>query len=211
MTLPQKKSRNIEIDGVKYRWLISKKNDTISLSIETQENAKQLLQAFFEPHDSYKRDSNNKWKKVEQGVSITPKLVEKVIKHGLTNGWNPNQKSKKEFYFHTWETDKMISQIPILDSDEIRLRDIVIEQVSDLRFDFSLDPEWRKKIFNAEIGRQFILPSKYLGLSREVQDLGLKFAVCNYGWTDYGFIIFAIASVEFPDIEMFTVNNPEII
>ena len=43
MTLPQKKSRNIEIDGVKYRWLISKKNDTISLSVETKENPKQQL------------------------------------------------------------------------------------------------------------------------------------------------------------------------
>ncbi|VEP14047.1 conserved hypothetical protein [Hyella patelloides LEGE 07179] len=211
MTLPKKKSRNIEIDGTKYRWLTSKRNDTIFLSIETQENPQQLLQAFFEPHNSYTKNLENKWQKIKQGVSITPKLVRQVITHGLANGWKPNNNSKQVFYFHTWETDKIIPQLASLKPNEKRVKDIVIEQISDLRFDFSLDSQWRKKLFNAEVRQRFLSPSNYHAFSKKVKDCSLQFLVFNAGWTDYGFIILGIKSVEFPDIVMYTVNNPEII
>lgn len=211
MTLPKKKSRNIEIDGIQYRYLISNKNDILSLSVEILENPRQLLQAFFTPHNSYKKDSAKKWKKSHQGVAITPKLVRKTIKYGLANGWNPSKKNTAVFELYTWEINSLIPQLPTLNSDEKRVKDISIEQVSDLRFDLSLDPNWRKKLFNADVGKKFLLPSDYFSLSQEVKDCGLSFSVFNAGWTDYGFIIFAIESVEFPDVAMCTVNNPEII
>lgn len=209
MTLPKKKSRNIEIDSVKYRWLISKHNDVLHLSVETEENPQQLLQAFFEPHDAYEKE-NYHWLKISQGVSITPKLVKNVVKHALANGWQPNQKSDRVFTIHSWQTDAMIS-LPSLDVEKIRVKDIAIQQVSDLRFDLSLDSHWRKILFDAKVGKKFVLPNSYPVLSKKVRDLSLKFAVYNAGYTNYGFIVFAIASVDFPNVETFTVNNPELI
>ena len=92
MTLPKKKSRSIEIDSVRYRWLISKHHDNLHLSVEAEENHGRLLQAFFEPHDAYKK-RNYEWKKVSQGVSITPKLVRQIVKQALANGWQLIEKA----------------------------------------------------------------------------------------------------------------------
>ena len=211
MTLPSKKSRFITIDNSKYRYLISSKNDILSLSVEISDDPQQLLQAFFSPHDSYKQDKNKKWKKVKQGVTITPKIVRKIIEYGLANGWQPNVKNTKAFELHTWTTDSLIPALPSLNDDEKRIKDIAEEQINDLRFDFSLDPDWRKKLFYADINQKFILPSNYFALSQEVIECGLKFTVSNIGWTDNGFVIFQIESVDFPDLAMYTTNNPEII
>ncbi len=122
-----------------------------------------------------------------------------------------HRKSDRPFLIHTWDVEKITPELPGLNEDEIRAKDIAIEQACNLMFDFSLDPKWRKVLFQAKQGEKFNLPSDYFAFNQQVRDLGLKFAVYNDGWTDYGFIVFGIASVDFPDVGTFTVNNPEII
>lgn len=211
MTLPQKKTRIIEVDGQEYRWLISKRRATIELSIEAAEHSGQLMQVSFEPHNSYKRDTEHQWQRVKQGVSITPKLVRQIIQHGLANGWQPDEPGKPLFYIHIWEADKFIPELPALSDRELRLRDVAWEQVSDLRYDFSLDPKWRKQLFSAAVSQRFLLPADYFALSAEVRSYDLKFAVFNDGWTADGYVVFGIESVDFPDIAAYSYNNPEIL
>ena len=211
MSLPKRKSRVITIDSSEYRYLISNRNNILSLSVESSENSQQLLQAFFSPHDSYKQGKDKKWKKVKQGIAITPKTVRKIIEYGLTNGWQPNVKNTTAFELYTWITDSLIPELLSLNSDEKRIKDIATEQIDDLRFDLSLDPDWRKKLFHANTNKKFVLSSDYFALSQEVRDCGLKFAVSNAGWTDDGFVVFQIESVDFPDLATYTTNNPAII
>lgn len=211
MTLPQKKTRIIEVNGKEYRWLISKRKATIELSIEAAQHSGQLMQVSFESHDSYKRDLEHKWQRVKQGVSITPKLVRQIIQHGLANGWQPNETKKPLFYIQIWKADEFIPELPELSDRELRLRDIAWEQVSDLRSDFSCDPKWRKQLFSAAYSQRFLLPKDYSALSAEVQSYDLKFAVFNDGWTEDGYVVFGIESVDFPDIVEYTFNNPEVI
>jgi len=211
MTLPQKKSRIIEVDGKKYRWLISKREGTIDLSVEADGYSGQLLQAFFEPHDSYQRKVGGRWQLVNQAVSVTPKVVKQVILYGLANCWMPHSPKKTCFYIYAAKTDEIIGDLPALSDGEFRVKDIAIEQVSNLRYDFSLDPEWRKKLFAAPFEQRFPLPPDYFALSQDVRNHGLLFSVFNAGWTNNGFIVFGIESVDFPDVQMYTFNNPEII
>ena len=211
MTLPRKKSRLIEVDSKKYRWLISKRSGTINLSIEVAEHSGQLLQICFEPHDSYKRGTDNQWERVKQGVSVTPKLVNQIIQHGLVNGWHPNETGKTPFYIYIWKADDFIPELPEPNHNELRLKDMAIEQVSNLRFDLSLDPLWRKQLFDAPIYQRFALPSDYFALTEDVRNCGLRFAAFKDGWKDDGFVVFGIESVDFPDLVMYSTNNPEII
>ncbi|MEG3895670.1 MULTISPECIES: hypothetical protein [unclassified Microcoleus] len=211
MTLPQKKSRIIEVDGKKYRWLISKREGTIDLAIEANGYSGQLLQAFFDPHDAYQREVGGRWQRVRQAVSVTPKVVKQVIYYGLANGWKPHSPKKASVLIHTGQIDKIIGDLPALSEGELRVKDIASEQVSDLSYDLSLDPEWRKQLFVAPFEQRFPLPPDYFALSQEVRNLGLLFSVFNDGWTDNGFIVFGIESVDFPDVQMYTFNNPEII
>lgn len=211
MTLPQKKTRIIEVNAKEYRWLISKRKATIELSIEAAQHSGQLMQVSFEPHDSYKRDLEHKWQRVKQGVSITPKLVRQIIQHGLANGWQPNETGKPLFHIQIWKAEEFIPELPELSDRELRLRDIAWEQLSDLRSDFSCDPKWRERLFSAAYSQRFLLPNDYSALSAEIRSYDLKFAVFNDGWTEDGYVVFGIESVEFPDIVLYTFNNPEVI
>ncbi len=40
---------------------------------------------------------------------------------------------------------------------------------------------------------------------------GLRYAAFNDGMTEDGFIVFGIESIDFPDIVMYTTNNPSIL
>lgn len=170
-----------------------------------------MLQAFFEPHDAYKRNAGGLWQRVHQAVSVTPKVVKQVILYALANGWNPHLLKQASFQIHTWQTDEFVADLPALSDGEVRVKDIAIQQVSDLRCDLSLDSEWRKQLFAALVERRFPLPPDYFALSQEARNCGLLFSVFNAGWTDYGFIVFGIESIDFPDIQMYTFNNPEIL
>lgn len=211
MALPKKNSRLITVDGARYRWLVSVRQHVLNLTVEAEEEPGQTLQAFFEPHDQFKRKSDGEWSFHRQGRSLTPHDVSRIIRHGLANDWQPHAKGRKPIQFHTWDTDRVASSAIDTEDDEVALRVIAIDQVSDLRFDLSLDPHWRKTLFSAEPFKRFTLPSDYFGIGNRARECGLQFAVFSDGYTECGFIVFGIESVEFPDVVMYTTNNPAII
>jgi hypothetical protein len=118
---------------------------------------------------------------------------------------------KKPLLIYTWESEQIAPGKLIVAADEVPLRDLAIEQVSDLRFDLSLDPVWRRTLFNAKPFERFELPTDYSALTDQVREYGLRFAVFNDGWTECGFVVFGIESIDFPEVVMYTTNNPAII
>ena len=211
MTLPKKGSRTLNLDGTEYRWLVTVRQGILHLTIEKAIDPGQRLQAYFEPHNLFKRGAARLWSLSRQGRSITPDIVARIIRHGLANDWQPASKGQKPLYIHTWESDKIIpAEIETTDG-EIQLKDLAIEQVSQLRCDLSLDPNWRQILFNADVFKRFVLPDNYFPLSDRVRKSGLRFSVFNDGYTEDGFVVFGIESVDFPDVIMYTTNNPTII
>jgi len=210
MTLPKKNTRTLTVDAANYRWLVSVHQGVLHLTVESADGPGQTLQAFFEPHDQFKRKHDGKWSFHRQGRSITPENVARIIRHGIANGWQPSSQGKKPIHIQTWDTDK-VAPTPIRTADdEVSLKDLAIDQVSELRFDVSLDSHWRKTLFAAPPLKRFPLPADYVALSDHVRKCELRFAVFNEGSTECGFVVFGIESVEFPDVVMYTTNNPAI-
>lgn len=79
MSLPQKKSRIIEVDGKKYRWMISKQIGTVNLLISELDGSRKLMRIAFDPQNSHKPDINNQW------LEITLKIVKQAIQYALAN------------------------------------------------------------------------------------------------------------------------------
>ena len=101
--------------------------------------------------------------------------------------------------------------MPNINFDEKKLREIADEQVDNLRFDLSLDPEWRERLFNSPKDVKHPIEENFYGLSEESKRAGLRFAAFNEGWTEDGYVVFGIMSIDFPDIIEYTTNNPEVI
>ncbi|MEM9544111.1 MAG: hypothetical protein AAGA60_32080 [Cyanobacteria bacterium P01_E01_bin.42] len=210
MVLPRKKSRIILVNKIEYRWLVSMHDGILHLTIELSDCPGQILRAFFEPHPQFKRKLNGQWSFQRQGRSITPNIVTKIIGHGLANGWQPSS-PQKPFYIHTWDSETIVPKLIESADNEIPLKDIAINQIDRLRFDVSLDPYWRKILFDAPPSQRFPLPDDYIGLSDLVRECGLRFSVFNDGWYDDGFVVFGIESLDFPTVIMYTTNNPNIL
>jgi hypothetical protein len=211
MTLPRKKSRTLSVDDAQYRWLVSSHNGVIHLTVESDQVSGQILQAYLEPHDRFKQEADGIWHRCSQGRAVTPDVVKRLIRHGLTNGWQPLTTGKKPLHIHSWETDCIAPDHTPTAVGEVLLKDIAIEQVSELRYDLSLDPHWRKILFDAPPFKRYPLADDYVALSLEVREYGLKFAAFNDGWTENGFVVFGIESVDFPNVVMYTVNNPAVV
>jgi hypothetical protein len=80
----------------------------------------------------------------------------------------------------------------------------------------SLDPTWRRRLFDAEVGRRFPLSEEDIlrlpaRLRGRIEADRLRFACFNEGWTEDGFVVFGIGSVEFPDIVAYSTSNPGIV
>lgn len=210
MTLPKKNSRQIEVEGEKYRWLVSKHGGVMNLSIESANFAGQLLQARFEPHDYYKSGKNG-WQKTFQAVSITPKIVKQIIQIGLANGWKPYEIRKETIQIHRWQSDEFLPELPDYDNGQIRLRDLADSQLDDLIFEISLDLKWRKILFEAEIQARFEIPDDYFAITDEIKKCGFRFAVFNDGWTEGGWVVFGFESIDFPNLTRYSTNNPSIL
>ena len=159
MALPKKKSRTLTVDETHYRWLVSMNHGVLHLTVEAAESAGQILQAFFEPHNQFKRRHDGRWLFHRQGRSIAPNHVARIIRHGLANGWQPFARGRKPMQIHTWNADK-VAPAPIKVADnEVPVRELAIDQVRDLRFDVSLDPYWRKILFDAPTFKRYMLPN----------------------------------------------------
>lgn len=208
MTIPRKGSRRIEVDGQCYRWITSFRRGVINITIERSESTWPVVLAHFEPHDSYQRDHFGAWKFSHQGRQITPRVVERLIRHAHANGWSSCQ---EPLSLYTWQTDSLTPIAISKNDDEARLKDMAIDQVSDLRYDLSLDPAWRKRLFASPVHQRIDIPADYYALSDQVQAAGLRFAAYNDGDSGDGFVVFGIESLDFPHVAMFTTNNPAII
>ena len=206
MALPKKKTRGIEVDGAAYRWLVSCRRGMIHVSVQRSDGEGQLLQAELSPHRTYLPGQTGGWTRVGQGRTVTPKLVSHLIRHARKNGWQPETPGPR-FRLSSWEADALADP-PSIDGPGLPVRQIAIDQVSDLRFDLSLDPEWRRTLFGAEPLERFALPADYGAIGAASREHGLRYAVFNDGWTEDGFVVFGIESVDFPDVVMYTTNNP---
>jgi hypothetical protein len=89
MSLPQKGSRSIEIDGARYRWLIRRKptygqgigESGLSVAIELLDHGATLVVVL----DAHRPDA---W--IDPGqVSVTPRDVARFVRAGLARGWTP--------------------------------------------------------------------------------------------------------------------------
>lgn len=180
----------------------------LHLTIEADGRDGQLRQAVFEPHDGYSQ-THNGWSRSSQGRRIKPSTVRQIIVHAIGNGWQPTEQNSNPFRIHAWDADQIVPRLTDLPVDQFRLRDVAIEQVCDLQYDLSLDPLWRKRLFDAPVFERFPLAEDYFALSAESREHGLKYCAFNDGGE--GFVVFGIQSIDFPDVVAYTTNNPAII
>jgi hypothetical protein len=112
-----------------------------------------------------------------------------------------------------WDADQIVPCSSDLPDDQVPIRDIAIEQVCDLQYDLSLDPTWRKRLFDAPVGERIPLPADYFGLSAKSREHDLRFSAFNDGFGDDwgGLVVFGITSLDFPDVVAYTTNNASIV
>lgn len=210
MAMPGRGSRRITVDGEEYRWLARRREGRLRLVLEGADGGRVLL-CDLEPHDLFRRDGSG-WKWARQQRAITSGLVAQIVRHARRNGWDPAAAAGGPMRIHTWETDRIAPLDPrAVPTDEVALEDLAIAQVGALRFDLSLDPEWRARLFAADVGARLAIPVDYVGLTEAARARGLRFCVWNDGWTGDGLVVFGIGSVEFPRVEMYTTNDPRIL
>jgi hypothetical protein len=82
----------------------------------------------------------------------------------------------------------------------VRLKEVAREVVADLRYDVSVDVEWRRRLFGAEPRKRFDV--------RRPNDYGLRFAAFFDGWTPDGMWVIGIECSDFPDVVTYTTNGP---
>ncbi len=88
MTMRQKGSRRIRVDGVEYRWRARDNGDHVSLAVERVGGPGQTLITGF---------SGAGWREDGCDPSITPAKVRRVIMEARRRGWEPEQTAAGEF------------------------------------------------------------------------------------------------------------------
>jgi hypothetical protein len=81
MALPKKGSRNIIVDDHSYRWIATKNDSAITLTVASSEFNGQTMLACF--------DLFTKKLDEDRYFIITPYIVRQTILYGLKNGWEP--------------------------------------------------------------------------------------------------------------------------
>ena len=97
-----------------------------------------------------------------------------------------------------------------------RKKQLYNKYLSELIFDVSRDPVWRARLFSALAWETIPSSAEDLrrrspGLQRIIRRYNLKFTVFNDGWTNEGFVVFGFSCVEFPYIDAYSTNNPNVI
>jgi hypothetical protein len=195
MGLPTKGSRSISVDNTAYRWVVSADRDYLRLIVEKREDCGQRLVAWFHHHDSFVRDPAGQWHRAAQLRSISPALVRAAITLARERGWLPGKKGE---VFNLWDADHRFPVAPPGDERGVQLVEFARDVVGDLRYDVSVDVEWRRRLFHSQPGQRF-----------EVQrpnEHGLHFAAFFDGWAG-GMWVIGIECVEFPHVLMHTFNG----
>jgi len=195
MGLPTKGSRSIIVGATVHRWVVSSHQGYLRLIVERRQDPGQRLVAWFHHHDSYVRDPAGQWHRVVQLRSISPALVRATIALALERGWLPD---KKGGVFDLWDAEYRFPIEPPVEARGVQLVEFAREVVGDLRFDISVDGEWRRRLFHSQRGHRF-------EVSRP-NEHGLHFSAFFDGWAG-GMWVIGIECVEFPHVLMHTFNG----
>jgi len=196
MGLPKKGTRRITVADIKYRWYVSSDGSYLWLTIAREEDTEQRLIAGFRCLKSYMRDDNENWRCVAQNRIINSSLVRSIILTGLEKGWKSIKPNTG--VFNLFENAKNFKINEPENIEGVLLQEIAQQVVSDLRFDISMDGEWRNRLFHAPMGQRFDIPLE--------NEYDLKFAAFNDGWGG-DFWVIAIESQDFPAIIEYTYNG----
>lgn len=213
MALPKTGSRTICIDNFEYRWMVRKHKENLNLAIQSATGTGQRLLVYLYPHQLYRRGIGTEWTLVRQLRVVSDGSVRRLIHHALRNGWKPQSMGIPPMKIYHWKAEEVLPQIKLPESsaDEIPIKDIAMDQVSDLRLDISLDSDWRKLLFSSRENQKFEIPPSFYGLNEGSREHNLHFQAFNSGRTLDGDVVFGIQSVEFPAIVMYTTNNPGVL
>lgn len=90
------------------------------------------------------------------------------------------------------------------------------KHLSDLIFEISTHPDWRSRLFESPTFMKIDVTENDLHtlsepLATVIRQHKLQFVVFNDGWTNEGFVVFGFNNSEFPKIEAYSTNNPDII
>jgi len=88
MALPAKGSRRILVNNHQYSWIASGNDEFVALIICDSKGKGQKLLVQLEYHYQQK---DGAW----LPLSITPSIVEQVIKYGMAQGWKPESNEKE--------------------------------------------------------------------------------------------------------------------
>lgn len=100
--------------------------------------------------------------------------------------------------FNLWDAEDRFPVTPPADERGVRLVEFAREVVGDLRYDVSVDVEWRRRLFHSRPGERFevVRPNEH----------GLHFAAFFDGWSG-GMWVIGIECVEFPYALAHTFNG----
>jgi hypothetical protein len=197
MGLPTKGSRSITVGNTAYRWVVSADEGYLRLIVERRDDPGQRLVTWFHYHDSYIRDPAGQWHRVAQLRSISPAVVRASINVALGRGWLPGKKGGG--VFDLWDAEDRFPVAPPANGLGVQLVEFARDVVGDLRYDVSVDVEWRRRLFHSQPGQRFEVPRP--------NEYGLHFAAFFDGWTSDGMWVIGIECVEFPYVLMHTING----
>ena len=216
MAIPRKGSRTIGVGGERYRWVVTVHQHALNLTVERADGAGQRLIAVSEPHDEYVRDDQGAWRFRGQLRSVTPGLVRQVILLALDRGWRPGECGLPPLRLYGWVEPlaRLLGEGSDLPAGSgVRLRDIAGELTDELRGDISLDPSWRRCLRDAAVHLRFPIPADdevfAPRLAAKAREYGLSFVAFNEGFTDSGWFVIGVESVEFPGTAAYSTNNPD--
>jgi hypothetical protein len=211
MTLPRSTSRIIEIEGTRYRWMTTRREGVLHVTVQHDSGAGSLLLAYLEPHALFRREGAAAWRFSRQARMVGPGLVRRLVGHAITNGWRPSELSTRPFVIATWSGEELtrVTDGSPPEPGEIALRDVAIRAVDDLRFDLSMDPVWRRRVIESPEQARLDLPDELVDEASGARGHGLRFRAFNDGWTTEGMVVFGIESVEFSTVVMYTTNAPD--
>lgn len=202
MAIPQKASRTLIIDEIRYRWVVSVHENTVNLVIELAKEPGQRLHAYFQCRDLYVRDENGEWQFQSQKQSIQPSHVKRVIKRALNDGWKPAEKGIKPFVLKDAARVALTIDAEVIDSRFVD-SDATMAYIKEIAADFldtymalslCMDFEIHDRIMNSEPGTRFPIEEK------NMQKMGLTFAVYLDSFNAKNFPVIALQCNEFPDI-----------
>ena len=90
MGLAKKGSRSIDVNGSRFRWVVSPDSGYMVLVVELAEHPGQRLEAHFSYGDQHDEEAGA----IRQGAKVTPKIVRATILAALSKGWRPEERNQ---------------------------------------------------------------------------------------------------------------------